>query len=185
MVVVVDISGDRCIVVVPLLDGNDSITVHIAERGQELHEDFLGCHLTALDLGVLAGVVYDAEVCRGNSAIAIAVKLSEALINNLLSCGIWRSAEAIEELVVTDDTILVRVKVVQESLGLTHVDVNAVILKAPVELLLVNFPVTIVVHDAEGTSHTTDGPNSAGLQAGFHLLKNLKKGKKTQLRQLN
>ena len=185
MVVVVDISGDRCIVVVPLLDGNDSITVHIAERGQELHEDLLGCHFAALDLGVLAGVVYDAEVCRGNSAIAIAVKLGEALINNLLSSGIWRSAEAIKELVVTDDTILVRVKVVQESLGLTHVDVNAVILKAPVELLLVNFPVTIVVHDAEGTSHTTDGPNSAGLQAGFHLLKNLKKGKKTQLRQLN
>ena len=185
MVVVVDISGDRCVVVVPLLDGNDSIAVPITERGQELHEDLLGCHFAALDLGVLAGVVYDAEVCRGNSAISIAVKLGEALINNLLSVGIWCSAEAIEELVVTDDAILVRVKVVQESLGLMHGDVNAVILKAPVELLLVNFPVTIVVHDAEGTSHTTDGPNSAGCQAGFHLLKNLKKGRKTQLRQLN
>ena len=178
MVVVVDISGDSRVVVVPLLDGNDSITVHIAERGQELNEDFLGCHLTALDLGVLAGVVYDAEVCRGNSAIAIAVKLSEALVDNSLSVGVWRSAEAIEELVVTDDAILVSVKVVQESLGLTHVDVDTVILKAPVELLLVDFPVTIVVHDAERTSHTTDGPNSAGSQAGFHLLKNLKKGKK-------
>ena len=177
MVVVVDISGDSCVVVVPLLDGNDSITVHIAERGQELHEDLLGRHLAALDLGVLAGVVYDAEVSRGNSAIAITIKLGEALIDNSLSVGVWRSAEAIEELVVTDNAILVSVKVVQKGLGLAHVDVDSVILKAPVELLLVDFAIAIVVHDAERTAHTTDGPNSAGSQAGFHLLKNLK-GKK-------
>ena len=125
----------------------------------------------------MASVVYDAKVSRGDRTISIAVKLGETLIDNLLSIGIWRPAEAVEELVVTDNAILVSVKVVQKGLGLAHVDVDSVILQAPIELLLVDFAVAIVVHDAERTAHTTDSPDTAGLQAGSHLIKNLK-GKK-------
>ena len=179
MVVVVDISGDRGVVVIPLLYGDDSIAVYIAETGQELHENLLGCHLAALDLGVGASVINDAKVSRGDLTVAIAVKLGETPIDNLLSCLIWRPAKAVEELVVTDDAILVGIKVVQESLGLAHVDVHSVVLQTPVELLLVDFAVAIVVHDAERAAHATDSPDSAGLQAGSHLIKNFERKKDT------
>ena len=174
MVVIVDVSGDGGVIVIPLLYSDNSVAVPIAEAGQELHEHFFGSHLTALDLWVLAGVINSAQVCRGDRAVAIAVELGEALVDNSLSVGVWRAANAVEELVVTDDAILVRVKVVEESLSLTHVDVHSVILQAPVELLLVDLTVAVVVHDAEGAAHTTNGPDSAGSQAGFHLLKNLR-----------
>ena len=128
MVVIVDIGGDGGVVVIPFLNSDNSVAVHIAETGQELHENLFGGHLAALDLRVLAGVIYSAQVCRGNRAVAIAVELGEALVNNSLSVGVWRAANAVEELVVTDDAILVRVKVVEESLSLTHIDVDSVIL---------------------------------------------------------
>ena len=63
---------------------------------------------------------------------------------------------------------------VQQSLGLAHGNVDSIILEAPVELLLVNFAVTIIVHDAERSAHATDGPDSACLQASFHLFKNFR-----------
>ena len=169
MVVVVDISGDGGVVVIPLLHSDNSIAVHVAEAGQELHEHFFGSHLAALDLRVLAGVINSAQVCRGDRAVAITVELGEALVNNSLSVGVWRAANAVEELVVTDDAILVRVKVTREGLVLTHVDVDAVILKAPVELLHVDLAVTIVVHDSERAAHATDGSYTARVKACFYL----------------
>ena len=170
MVIVVDVGRDGGGVVIPFLAGEDAISVTVAERGEELHEDLFGGHLARDHLGVMAAVVDDAEVGRGDGAVSVTVELSEASSNDVLAGLVGLAAEADKELVVGDDSVFVGVEVLEEDLGLTHGDGGTEVLNSPVELLLVDFAVAVVIEDAEGTAHATDGADATGVEAVSYLV---------------
>lgn len=119
MVVVVDVGRNGRVVIVPLLDGNNAISIAVTETGHELYEDFFVSHLATNNLRVSAAVVDDAQVSRCDGAVTISVKLCKALVDNFLSGFVGHSSDTVEELVITDDTILVGVEVLEEDSGLT------------------------------------------------------------------
>lgn len=170
--VVVDVSRHGRVVVVPLLASDDAVAVPVAEAGQELHKHLLVCHLAADHLRVVACVVHHAQVGRGDRAVAVLVELGEALANDLHAGRVRHAADAVQEFVVAHHAILIRVQVLKQKLGLAFGDICAQVLQAPVELLLVDLAVAIVVHDAEGATHTADGSHATTVQAGFNLLEN-------------
>ena len=118
MVVVVNVSGDGSVVVVPLLAGDDAVAVLVAKASEELNEDLLISHLTALHLGVHARVVDDAQVSRSDGAITVLVEFGEALVDDLHAGGVGGTTDAEQEFVVADDAILVCVEVIKEQCGL-------------------------------------------------------------------
>ena len=120
MIVIVDVGRDSGVVVIPLLSGDDAVAVAVAERGEELDEDLLGSHLSTLNLGVLRSVVDDTQVSACDGTIAIGIELSEALVNDLLSCSVGGTTKSKEELVVADDAVFVGVEVVEKELSLVH-----------------------------------------------------------------
>ena len=172
VVIVVNVSADGGVVVVPLLAGQDAITVTVAEGAEELNENFLGGHLAGDHLGVVRGVVDDAEVGRGNGTIAVTVELVKALSNDVLSGVVGLATEAHQELVVGHNTVSVGVEVLKKKLSLAHGDGGTEVLKSPVELLLVDLTVTVVIEDAEGASHSADGANTTRVKAISHLIEN-------------
>ena len=172
--VVVDVSGHGSVVVVPLLDSDDAITVAVTEACEELDENLFVGHLAADNLGVGTAIVDDAEVGRGNGTIAVRVELCKARVDNLLSSVVGRAAKTEQELVVADNAIFVGVEVVEENLGLVHGNGRTKVLQSPVELLLLNLPITIVVQDAERASHAANGTHAARHQGCFHSFENFK-----------
>ena len=149
MVVVVNIGRDGGIVVGPLLVGDNAVAVAVAEGGEELNEDLFVSHLSADNLGVLAAVVDDAQVGGGDGTVTIGIELSEALVDDFLSGLIGGASDSVKELVVTDDTILVHVKMFKEDASLALRDFGTKVLESPVELLFVDFAVTVVINDTE------------------------------------
>jgi len=117
MVVVVNVGRDGGVVVGPLLMSDNTITVAVAERGEELNEDLFVSHLSADDLGVLAAVVDDAQVGGGDGTFNIGIELSEALVDDFLSVFIGGAIDSVKDLVVLEeaslsvDSMLVRVEV--------------------------------------------------------------------------
>ena len=85
MIVIVDVCRHGSVVVIPLLLSDNAVSVAIAERGEELDEDLLVGHLTALHLWVIRSVVHDTQISACHRAIAIGIKLMEALIDDLLT----------------------------------------------------------------------------------------------------
>jgi len=173
VVVVVNIGRDGGIVVGPLLVGDNAVAVAVAEGGEELNEDLFVSHLSADDLGVLAAVVDDAQVGGGDGTVTIGIELSEALVDDFLSGLIGGASDSVKELVVTDDTILVEVKMIEENTSLALSDRGSEVLKSPVELLFVDFAITVVINDTERTAHATDGAYAAGGEGCLHLVENL------------
>ena len=169
MGVVVDVGRDRRVVVVPLLARDLAVAVTVAEGGQELHKHLLVSHLAAHHLRVLAAVVHDAQVRRVHDAAAVRIELDEALVDDCLPGSVRGAADAIEELVVADHAVLVRVQVFQEQLRLPLGNGRAKVHQTPVELLFIDLAVTVVVHDAERAAHAANGPHTAGIQTGLHL----------------
>ena len=160
MSVVVDIGRDGCVVVVPLLARDDTVAILVAEAGKELDEDLFVGHLAALHLRVVARVIDNAQVGRGDRAVAVLVELCEGHVDDSHAGLIGGAADAVQELVVADNTVLVEVQVVEEELSLALGNISAEVLQAPVELLHVNLAITIVVHDFERAAHATDGPHA-------------------------
>ena len=173
MVVVVNIGRDGGIVVGPLLVGDNAVAVAVAEGGEELNEDLFVSHLSADDLGVLAAVVDDTQVGGGDGTVTIGIELSETLVDDFLSGLIGGASDSVKELVVTDDTILVKVKMIKENASLALRDGSSEVLQSPVELLFVDFTITVVINDTERTAHATDGAYAAGGEGCLHLLENL------------
>ena len=149
MVVVVNVGRDGGVVVGPLLMSDNTITVAVAERGEELNEDLFVSHLSADNLGVLAAVVDYAQVGGGDGTVTISVELLEALVDDSLSGLVGHASDSVKELVVTDDTILVHVKMFKEDASLALRDFGTKVLESPVELLFVDFAVTVVINDTE------------------------------------
>lgn len=172
VVVVVNVGADSSVVIVPLLVGDNAIAVFVAEAGQELDEHFLVSHLAADNFGVLRAVIDYAHVARVDHAVAVLVKLAEALVDDRLAGSVGGSTDSVKELIVADDAILVEVKVVEEDAGFSLGNLGAHVLQSPIELLLVDLAVTIVVHDFEGTTHAADGSHTTGGEASFNFLEN-------------
>ena len=170
--VVVNIGADSCVVIVPLLVGDNAIAVFVAEAGQELDEHFLVGHLAADNFGVLRAVVHYAHVTRVDHTVAVLVELGKALVDDRLAGSVGSSTDSVKELIVADDAILVEVEVVEEDAGFSLGNFGAQVLEPPVELLLVDLAVTIVVHDAERATHAADSSHTTGVEASFNFLEN-------------
>ena len=93
-----------------LVFGDLAIAVFVAEAGEEIGEHFLGSHLTALHLRVEGAVVDGGKVSGCDSTVARVVHLAEGLINNGLAHFVRCSANAGEEFVVVDGSVLVGVE---------------------------------------------------------------------------
>ena len=139
-----------------------------------MDEDLFVGHFTADNLGVGAAVVDNTEVSGVDSTIVISVELCEAQVDNILSRRVGRATKTEQELVVADDAVFVGIKVVEEDLGLVHGDSRSKVLQSPVELLLLNLSITIVVHDAERTSHAADGTHATRHQGCSYSVENFK-----------
>ena len=170
--VVVNVGTDSCVVIVPLLVGDNAIAVFVAEASQELDEHFLVSHLAADNFGMLRAVVHYAHVARVDHAVAILVELGEAKVDDVLAGRVGSSTDSVKELIVADDAVLVEVEVVEEDAGFSLGNLGAQVLQPPVELLLVDLAVTIVVHDAERSTHAADGSHTTGVEASFNFLEN-------------
>ena len=89
-----------------------------------------------------------------------------------MSYGVWCASDSIKELIVTDDTVLVGVQVLEQDLGLSLSQIGAHVLHSPVELLLVNLSVSIIIENTESSSHTSDCLDATGVQTCLNLLEN-------------
>ena len=96
MVVVVNRGADSGVVLVPLISLDLAIAVLVAEALEELQEDLILGHLTALHLGVHAAVVDTAEVGGGDLAITVGVELQEGLVDHSLAAlvegSLWNTS---------------------------------------------------------------------------------------------
>ena len=172
VVVVIDVGRYCGVVVVPLLTSDNAVAVFVTEAREELHEDLLVSHLSALNFGVLAAVIDDSQVGGGNGAAAIRVEFCEGLIDDLLARRVGGTTDTVQEFIVADDAVLIHIQMVEQELCLTLSDVGTEVLHAPVELLHVDFAVAIIIEDAERTAHTADRAHTTCVQAGANLLEN-------------
>ena len=175
--VVVDVGRNGRIVVVPLLPRDLSVTVLVAEAGQELHEDLLVGHLSRDHLWMVACVVDDAKVARVNHAVSVRVKLAVGLVDDLLAGLVGGATDSVKELVEADNAVLIRVQVAKKDGSLILRDSGTQVLQSPVELLHLDFAITVVVHDFEGAAHSTNGADATGVQASLNLLENCNRGR--------
>ena len=111
MFIIVNAGGYSCIVLIPLLSVNSSISVCVVEVSEELHEDLVLSHLATLNLGVHGRVINAAEVVHVNIPVAVTVELEEGFVNHGLATSIGRASNANEELVEVHDAVTVLVEV--------------------------------------------------------------------------
>ena len=115
MLVVVHAGRHAGVIVVPFRLSDGAVAVLVTERGEELSEDLVGGHLTALNLGVHASVVNSLEVAGLNALTAITVELAEGSVDSLLADLIGSSADTEKELIEVDVTVLVGVEAFEEA----------------------------------------------------------------------
>lgn len=154
----------------PLSVADRAVAVLVAERGQELSEHLLGGHLASLHLGMLRRVVAGGQVSAVHLAGTVGVELGEGAVDDLLAHFVGLATDAAEELVEVNEAVAVGVESLEANLGLALADGATKVLKAPVELLLVELAVALLVHDLEGAAETTDGLAAAGLQVAADLI---------------
>lgn len=153
VLIIVDAGGNGCVVVVPLGMGDLAIVVLVTERGEELNEDLILGHLTRDNLGVLGAVVDTGEVAGGDNIIGvITVELGESLVDDGLADFVGLATETNEELIEGNETVRVDIEGVDKDASFLLGEGASHVLKAPVELLLVQFAVTVVINDLEGAA---------------------------------
>ena len=153
--------------------GDGSVSVLVAEGGEELGEDLIGGHFAGLDLGVHGAVVHGAEIAGSDARSTVNVEFVEGGVDALLADLVGASADTEKELVEVDVPIAVGVEALKEDGAFVLREPTAHILKAPVELLFVELSVALHVHDLEGTAETTDGLSATGVEILTDLLDNL------------
>ena len=157
MVIVIDAGRYRCVVIVPFGLSNLSIVVLVAEAGQEFGENFLCGHFSADDFGGELAIEYRGEVSGCYAAISIEIKLAESLVDKLHALFVGHASHSDEELVIVDEAIFVCVETLNKNLTFAFGNLNAQVLHTPVELLLIELAVSIIIDDAESSSHSSDG----------------------------
>ena len=146
MGVVLNLSGDGSVVIVPLISPDSSVSIFVAESREEVDEHVVGRHFAGNDFRV-AGCVEDLlEFFGVHTVFTESVELLECSVNYLLSGGVGSASDSNEELVIVYKTILAGVKVFKKNTGFFLRNSAAEIFQAPVELLLVKKAVTIGVH---------------------------------------
>jgi hypothetical protein len=170
VVVVVHARGHGGVVVIPFALSDGSISVLVAEGGQELREHLIGGHFARLNLGVHGAVVHGAQIASSDARSTVNVEFVEGRVDAFLAHLVGASAHAEEELIEVDVAIVVGVEALEEHGALVLGKLAAHILKAPVELLLVELAVALHVHDSERAAETTDGLGTAGHEVFTHLL---------------
>ena len=116
-----------------------------------------------------AAVIDWSEISASDTAISIVVELAESLVDKFLASLIGHASHSDEELVVVNTAVLVGIETLDENFTLTLCDVHSQVLDAPVELLLIELPVAIVIDDTEGPSHSTDGLSAAGSKSSTNF----------------
>ena len=169
MVVIVNASGNCCVVIVPFGLSDLSVVVFVTEARKVFSEHFLTGHLSAHHLGVEAAVEDWGQVRGSDATISVPIELCECSINDLLAFLVWHATNTNKELVIVDEAISVGVEALNKNLTFALADGDSEVLDAPVELLLVELAVTIVVHNTECTTHTTDSLRSASLESSTYL----------------
>ena len=199
MFVVVDAGADSGVILVPLTSLDLTVTVPVTEVCEELEEDLVLSHFTALYLGVHGAVVYASEVGGSDLARTISVELEESLVNHSLSLIVERSlkvdyirkvrveqpcrsektvcvftyADTNEELIEVDGTITIGVEEAHEGAGFVTGDADLDFTETRVELLSINLVVAVErIEVSEGSSETSDGLGTASLDLCFNSLEN-------------
>ena len=199
MFVVVDAGADSGVILVPLTSLDLTVTVPVTEVCEELEENLVLSHLTALYLGVHGAVVYASEVGGSDLARTISVELEESLVNHSLSLIVERSlkvdyirkvrveqpcrsektvcvftyADTNEELIEVDGTITIGVEEAHEGAGFVTGDADLDFTETGVELLSINLVVAVErIEVSEGSSETSDGLGTASLDLCFNSLEN-------------
>ena len=122
-------------------------------------------------------VIDDTQVVLVDSTVAVLIELGECHIYHFHSLRIWTSTNTNKEFIVAYDSVLVSVEIVKQESSLIFCNLRTQVLKSPVELLFVNFAITIVIHDSERSSHTTDGLDSSIVEILTDLLENYRNEK--------
>ena len=199
MFVVVDAGADSGVILVPLTSLDLTVTVLVTEVCEELEENLVLSHLTALYLGVHGAVVYASEVGGSDLARTISVELEESLVNHSLSLIVEGSlkvdnirkvrveqpcrskktvcvftyADTNEELIEVDGTITIGVEEAHEGAGFVTGDADLDFTETRVELLSINLVVAVErVEVSESSSETSDGLGTASFDLCFNSLEN-------------
>ena len=114
VIVIVNISTNCSIVIIELLSLDSTIPILVIEIAQELHEDLISSHLTALELRVFLNVVNIFEILSINKSITSFVKSEESFIDSSLSFGIELSSDSNQELIETDLSVSVLIEEAEE-----------------------------------------------------------------------
>mgnify|MGYP000943688165 CR=1 FL=1 len=112
--VVINVGAHCGIIVVPFRLADLSVAVLISERGQEVREDLIICHLAGLDLRVHLTVIDTSQIGSCNDSVAVRVKLTVGSLYNLHSCFVGAAAESDKELIEANDTVAVEVQMVEQ-----------------------------------------------------------------------
>jgi hypothetical protein len=169
VVVIVNASGNGCVVIVPFGPSDLSVTVFVTEARKVFSEHFLSGHLSADNLGVEAAIKDWGQVRGSNATISVPIELCESLGDDLHAFLVGHATNANKELVIVDKAVFVGVKALNKNLTFALADGDSEVLDAPVELLLVELAVSIIVNNAECTTHTTDSLCSAFLERSTYL----------------
>ena len=120
-----------------------------------------------------AAVEHGGQVGGSDTAIAVSVKLCEGLVNGSLTLLVGASTDSDKELVVVDEAVFVGVEALDKNFTFALADGDSEVLDAPVEFLLVELAVSVVVNDAECTAHAANGLGSASGESSAYLGNNL------------
>lgn len=173
VVVLVDRRAHILVVVLELRQGHLVVADVSIPLSHELSQDVIAAHLTRLELGVLGDVVCNRDVVQVDHAAVISIQLVVGKLDKRQSTLVHIAADATEELIVGDLTVVVLVKVFKDALELRGAEGVAVLAKSPHELVAIHLLVAIVVHAAENDSETTDTVSATGFHSVQNLLKDL------------
>jgi len=169
VVVIVNASGNGGVVIVPFGSSDLSVVVFVTEARKVFCEHFLTGHLSADHLGVEAAVKDGGQVCGSDATASVMVELCESSRDDFHAALVGHATDANKELVVVDKAVFVGVEALDKNLTFALADGDSEVLDAPVELLLVELAVSIIVNNAECTAHTTDSLCSAFLERSTYL----------------
>jgi hypothetical protein len=162
--VIVDAGTHISEVIFELFSGDFAIDLAGLPLLHEFSQDVSLRHFSRLEFRVERHIIGGGQIVDIDDAIAGIVELGVSHVHELLAELVHIAAHSAKELVEVDLSIVVFIKVFEDSLELRWTQSVAVLLETPHELSTVHFAVTVIVHASEDDAQAADTVHATRLE---------------------